>query len=60
MLKEGFYFACSQFETGFISSVMSDGMIDETIEAAARVFKEIKWAKLQNTVKSSKVQSNSL
>lgn len=42
MLKEGFYFACSQFETGFISSVMSDEMIDETIEAAARVFKEIK------------------
>lgn len=42
MLKEGFYFACSQFETGFISSVMSDEMIDETIEAAAKVFKEIK------------------
>jgi len=42
MLQEGFYFACSQFETGFISSVMSDEMIDETIEAAARVFKEIK------------------
>lgn len=42
MLREGFYFACSQFETGFISSVMSDEMIDETIEAAARVFKEIK------------------
>lgn len=42
MLKEGFYFACSQFETGFISSVMSDEMIDETIEAASRVFKEIK------------------
>ena len=42
MLKEGFYFACSQFETGFVSSVMSDEMIDETIEAAARVFKEIK------------------
>ena len=42
MLKEGFYFACSQFETGFISSVMSNEMIDETIEAAAKVFKEIK------------------
>lgn len=42
MLKEGFYFACSQFETGFISSVMSDEMIDKTIEAAAKVFKEIK------------------
>lgn len=42
MLKEGFYFACSQFETGFISSVMSDEMIEQTIEAAKRVFKEIK------------------
>lgn len=42
MLREGFYFACSQFETGFISSVISDEMIEETIEAAKRVFKEIK------------------
>lgn len=42
MLQEGFYFACSQFETGFISSVMSDEMIEETIEAAKKVFREIK------------------
>ena len=42
MLQEGFYFACSQFETGFISSVMSDEMIEETIDAAKKVFKAIK------------------
>ncbi|MDD2382796.1 MAG: glutamate-1-semialdehyde 2,1-aminomutase [Sulfurospirillaceae bacterium] len=42
MLQEGFYFACSQFETSFISSVMSDEMIDEAIEAARKVLKAIK------------------
>ena len=42
MLQEGFYFACSQFETGFISSVMNDAMIDDAIDAAAKVFKAIK------------------
>ncbi|WP_041962556.1 glutamate-1-semialdehyde 2,1-aminomutase [Sulfurospirillum cavolei] len=41
MLKEGFYFACSQFETGFISTAISDAMIDDTIEAAQKVFKEM-------------------
>jgi glutamate-1-semialdehyde 2,1-aminomutase len=41
MLREGFYFACSQFETGFISDAMSDAMIEETIEAAIKVFEEI-------------------
>ena len=41
MLNEGFYFACSQFETGFISTAISDAMIDDTIEAAQKVFKEI-------------------
>ena len=41
MLKEGFYFACSQFETGFISTAITDDMIDDTIEAAQKVFKEI-------------------
>ena len=61
MLSRGFYFACSQFETGFICDAMSDEMIDATIEAARNVFKEIVWAnkKNQNTVKSSKVQNNS-
>ncbi len=41
MLKEGVYLACSQYETGFISTVMSDDMIDEVIEKAAKVFKDI-------------------
>jgi len=41
MLKRGFYFACSQFETSFISTAISDAMIEETIEAAQAVFKEI-------------------
>lgn len=41
MLQEGFYFACSQFETGFISDAMSDEMIEETITAARKVFGEI-------------------
>jgi glutamate-1-semialdehyde 2,1-aminomutase len=42
MLAEGFYFACSQFETGFICDAISDEMIDETIQAAYKVFGEIK------------------
>ncbi|AFL68205.1 glutamate-1-semialdehyde 2,1-aminomutase [Sulfurospirillum barnesii] len=41
MLQEGFYFACSQFETGFICDAMDDEMIDECLEAAAKVFKEM-------------------
>ncbi len=41
MLQEGFYFACSQFETGFICDAMDDAMIDATIDAARQVFKEI-------------------
>lgn len=41
MLSEGFYFACSQFETSFISDAMSDEMIEDTIEAAIKVFEEI-------------------
>ncbi len=42
MLAEGFYFACSLYETGFISSAVTDAMIDETIAASAKVFKAIK------------------
>jgi glutamate-1-semialdehyde 2,1-aminomutase len=42
MLREGFYFACSLYETGFISTATTDAMIEETINASARVFKEIK------------------
>jgi len=41
MLEEGFYFACSQFETGFICDAMSDAMIEETIVAAHKVFGEM-------------------
>ncbi len=41
MLDEGFYFACSLYETGFISTATTDAMIEETIEASKRVFKAI-------------------
>jgi glutamate-1-semialdehyde 2,1-aminomutase len=44
MLDEGFYFACSLYETGFISTATSDAMIEDTIEASRRVFKAIKNA----------------
>ncbi len=42
MLENGVYFACSQFETGFISTAMSDEIIDEVIEKAKDVFGELK------------------
>jgi glutamate-1-semialdehyde 2,1-aminomutase len=42
MLSKGFYFACSLYETGFISTATTDEMIEETIKASAEVFKEIK------------------
>lgn len=38
MLDAGFYFACSQFETGFISTATTDAMIEETITAADIIF----------------------
>lgn len=38
MLDAGFYFACSQFETGFISTATTDAMIEETIAAADSIF----------------------
>ncbi len=41
MLNEGVYLACSQYETGFISTVMSDAVIDEVIKKAQKVFKDI-------------------
>ena len=41
MLERGFYFACSQFETGFVSTKIKSKHIEKTIEAAAEVFKEI-------------------
>ncbi len=41
MLKRGFYFACSQYETGFISTAISDEMINECIDAADDVMREL-------------------
>ena len=41
MLGEGYYFACSLFEAGFISTAVTDVMIEDTIKASAKVFKEI-------------------
>jgi len=41
MLDAGFYFACSQFETGFISTATTDVMIEETIAAANKIFGEL-------------------
>ena len=42
MLDRGFYFACSQFETGFISTKTTDVMIDETIRNAREVMVTLK------------------
>jgi len=42
MLNEGFYFACSQFETGFICAAITDEMIEDCIKAAQKVMKDIK------------------
>ncbi len=45
MLQKGFYFACSLYETGFISTAVTDEMIEDTIKASAEIFKEITNAK---------------
>lgn len=37
MLKKGFYFACSQYELGFICDTMTNDDIDATIKAASKV-----------------------
>ena len=37
MLKKGFYFACSQFEVGFVCDTMTDADIDATLKAADEV-----------------------
>lgn len=42
MLERGVYLACSQYETGFISSVMDEAMIDDVIAKADAVLDEIK------------------
>jgi glutamate-1-semialdehyde 2,1-aminomutase len=41
MLQKGVYLAPSQFEAAFMSLVHTDAQIDQTIEAARAVFKEI-------------------
>lgn len=41
MLEKGVYFACSQFETGFICSAMDNAIIDGVIQKARESFKEI-------------------
>lgn len=43
MLEKGVYFACSQFETGFICSAMNEAMIDEVISKAQGAFTEIAY-----------------
>jgi len=41
MLENGVYLACSQYETGFISSKTTDDMIEQSIEAAKKAMKII-------------------
>jgi len=42
MLKRGIYLACSSYETGFISTEITNEMIEETILAAYEVMREIR------------------
>jgi glutamate-1-semialdehyde 2,1-aminomutase len=41
MLREGIYLACSSFEAGFISTAITDEMIDKTLESAKRVMQTL-------------------
>ncbi len=41
MLRRGIYLACSSFETGFISTAITDEMIEESIKAAYESMEEI-------------------
>lgn len=41
LLDSGVYLPCSQFETMFTSVVHTDAIIDQTIEIAAKAFKEL-------------------
>jgi len=41
MLKKGFYFACSQYEVGFISTVITDDEIEDCIKTANEVMKNL-------------------
>ena len=42
MLKRGFYFACSQYEAGFICTKITNKMIDDCIKAADEDMKGLK------------------
>jgi glutamate-1-semialdehyde 2,1-aminomutase len=41
MLSRGFYFACSQYETGFICDTMTNDDIDDCINVSKEIFKNI-------------------
>lgn len=41
MLKRGVYFACSQFESGFICAPMNESIIDSVIEKASDSFRTL-------------------
>jgi len=41
MLIKGFYFACSQYEAGFISTVFTNEDIDDCFDAASEVMKSL-------------------
>ena len=41
MIKRGFYFACSQYELGFISTVITNEDIDACINAANEIMKNL-------------------
>lgn len=41
MIKKGFYFACSQYEVGFMCTVITDEMIDECLAAANEIMKNL-------------------
>jgi glutamate-1-semialdehyde 2,1-aminomutase len=41
MIKKGFYFACSQYEAGFMATVINDQMIEDCIKAADEVMQSL-------------------
>eukprot|EP01029_Cantina_marsupialis_P009822 TRINITY_DN22669_c0_g1_i1.p1 TRINITY_DN22669_c0_g1~~TRINITY_DN22669_c0_g1_i1.p1 ORF type:complete len:428 (-),score=106.97 TRINITY_DN22669_c0_g1_i1:5-1288(-) len=41
MIKRGFYFACSQYEVGFMSTVITEDEIDACIKAADEIMKDL-------------------
>lgn len=41
MIKKGFYFACSQYEAGFMATVITDEEIDACISAADEIMKNL-------------------